>query len=310
MNGPDLSAGGLAKNGSARPAIVVIGALAASVAAAAVVVALFGPPRSSIARLGPVATSTRALPALEPLAEVEPIAEVAPSPGLRPTPAEVLRTSTVVAASWAPGLALVKTTMKPGWEERRAEIEDRTQGDVRSYAIGDLLPHGSLLVGISTGTADIMVGDAHLVRLFADGRVAPLEDFALAAEPPALSHAKGLDEDYRDRVLLAVHDARSQDPSVVQAAIDELVASGDPAVELLIPYVDSALPVRAEAYRFPSGGELDLRPRVLGELVMLVLERITGQTFGHVKEGMSEEERAAIARAWRRWWGGGAGGDE
>ena len=44
-----------------------------------------------------------------------------------------------------------------------------------------------------------------------------------------------------------------------------------------------------------------MRPEVLGQVAMFVLEQITGQTHGDLtREDLSAEERRRIARAWRR----------
>jgi hypothetical protein len=223
---------------------------------------------------------------------------------LAPVPGEVLKTATVVALPAAPGLRLLETSIDPDWQERRARIEERMTGRARAYAIGDLLPNGALLVGISTKTADIMVGDTHLVRLYDDGRVEIVEDLRRSELIMPRVVKSGLDPDYEDKLRIALIDARSDDPTVVQRAIDDMIAAGDPGIDLLMPHVDSVVPVRDAEYAFPSGSELQKRPRVLGEIVMLVLECVTSQRFGDVtKESLTPEERAKIARAWKRWWG-------
>jgi hypothetical protein len=305
-SGPSAQAE-LSQPKSVAPLLHVMIALVAALGCAAIVIAILSAGERRIA-------PREAKPARAPSTEGA-IAETAtastqrlesPPARPRPVPVEVLKTASVVASPHAPGLRLLRSTMNAAWERRRAEIEDRTSGESRTYAIGDLLPHGSLLVGISTTTADIMVGDAHLVRLHEDGRIEPIEDLS-KAEIGGIVPVKGAAADPvdSDKVRLALIDVRGDDPTQVQAAIDELIAGGDPAVEILMPQVDSLLPVRQAEYAFPSGSELQARPKVLGEIVMLVLERITGQKFGDVaKEELKDEERRRIARAWRRWWTG------
>jgi hypothetical protein len=288
----------------AKPPITrVIVALAASMACAGLVIAVLASgERHKTQNRALVKTSSTAAVALP---STTAHALVARS-DVRPVPIDVLKTATVVAEPFAPGLRLARSHMSPVWEDRRAEIEDRTKGDVRGYAIGDLLPHGSLLVGISTTTADIMVGDTHLVRLYDDGRIEPMEDLS-KAEIGGITPVSGRasDPDEEDKIRLALIDARSDDPTTVQTAIDQLIAGGDPVIDLLMPYVDSMIPVRSAEYAFPSGSELQARPKVLGEIVMLVLERITGQKFGDAtREDLADEERAQMARSWRRWWKG------
>lgn len=219
-------------------------------------------------------------------------------------PEDVLRTSTAAPSPSEPRVRLVRTRIEARWEDRRAEVEDRETHEVRSYAIGDLLPHGSLLVGISTGAAEIMVADSHLVRLREDGGLEKIQN--LTAPPPAkaLTPARELEPEYAEEIRIALVDLRSDDPTIVQAAIDALIAAGDPAIELLILHVESPIPVREAEYAFPSGSGLELRPRLVGDIVMMVLERITGQTFGDLsKDRLTDVERREIAGAWKRWWG-------
>jgi hypothetical protein len=279
---------------------IVVGALVAAVLAAAVIVFALRPDEELAPdRLATVPkTSTAAVPQLEPLPEVEVVAAEVHQ---RPVPLDVLETATITAAAYAPGLRLQRTVLEDEWEGRRAEIEDRVTGDVRAYAIGDLLPYGSLLVGISTAAVDVMVGDAHLVRLHADGRIEEVHDLSRVYEGKALPLVRDEPAD-ADEVRLALIDIRSSDPAEVQAAIDRLIAAGHPAIELLIGHVEDILPVESAEYAFPSGSAIEMRPRVSGEIVMMVLEQITGQTFGDLtKEELGDEERRTIARAWRRF---------
>jgi hypothetical protein len=284
-----------------REVLIVVGSLVAAVAAAAIVVAIFAPGRSG--SQAAAATSTVAATALPTLIEL-PQPEVVAEPFARVVPAEILRTATVAAAPHAPGIKLVRTVPgREGWEDRRAEIEDRLRGDVRAYAIGDLLPYGSLLVGISTAAIDVMVGDAHLIRLYTDGSIEMIEDLEAAFEPRALPMAKQQEPEDADEVRLALIDLRSDDPTIVQAAIDRLIAAGHPGIELIVPHVESSLPVRSAEYAFPSGSQVEMRPRVVGEVAMMVLEQITGQTFGDVaREDLTAEQRRDIAESWLRFF--------
>lgn len=294
---------------STRDVAAVIGGLAVAAGLAFGAAFIIGRGRGGVglerAAQAGIATKTSTAPRARAALAEDVIADEVLA-GERAVPLDVLRTASVTAAPWAPGLRLVRTaTSAEEWEARRAHVEDRTTGDVREYAIGDLLPHGSLLVGIADGAVEIMVADTHLVVLFTDGRVEPVQDLSEAFEPEALKPAHEVDPDYEDQVRVALIDLRSGDPSIVQAAIDRLIAAGDPAVEMMIEQVDSIVPVRAAEYAFPSASGVEMRPHVVGEIVMMVLERITGQTFGDLtKEDLPDEQRLAIARAWLRWWNG------
>ncbi|MCK6548641.1 hypothetical protein L6R52_22545 [Myxococcota bacterium] len=49
---------------------------------------------------------------------------------------------------------------------------------------------------------------------------------------------------------------------------------------------------------------MQARPRTAGVIVMLIVERITGQTFGDLtKETLTDAEARQIAGSWKRWWG-------
>ncbi len=276
---------------------IVVAALFAAILAAAIAVFFLREDREVLPSAVLTSTATPALAAVWVENEVVSDARA------RPVPSDILATSSVAAAPFAPGIRLKRSVLSVNdWEERRAEIEDLKSGDVRAYAIGDLLPYGSLLVGISTASADVMVGDSHLIRLYADGRIQGLEDLSEVYNGARLVEAKHAEPADADLIRLALIDIRHEDPATVQKAIDDLIAGGHPAIELLIPHVDDILPVTSAEYAFPSGSGVEMRPRVSGEIVMMVLEKITGQTFGDLtNETLSDEERRAIAKSWRRF---------
>lgn len=297
-----------AEHGVKRELVVVLGSLILASFGAGLAYVWIGPSDKvglEHAQGAKATTSTAPIGKLETIQAEEPVAEVA-----RGVPAEVLKTSTTASPPIAPKLKLFRIARpaspdgsgETDWEERRAIIEDSKTGDARAYAIGDLLPHGALLVGVMASSVDVMVGDAQLLRLHLDGRVEPLEDLAaLAAEPSALRPIERDAPVDGERVRLALLDLDSEDPSVVQGAIDRLITAGEPAIELLLPQVESEVPVQSAEYAFPSGSQIEMRPEVLGQIVMLILEQITGTTHGDLaREDLSVEERRRIARAWRR----------
>jgi hypothetical protein len=214
----------------------------------------------------------------------------------------VLATAHVAVAGTAPGIALETVMLSRRWEESRAEIRDLTTGDLRAYAIGDLLPHGSLLVGLSTRTADVLVGDVELVRL--EIGVAPrlVEDFRASYEAMQRARQDSAETAYRAAVEGSVRTLASASAETVQAHIDELIDCGDPAVEILIHHVGDASSIAPGPYQLPTGSGVTVEPNAVGDAVIAVLEIITGQTFGDPARATGEE-RAEIARAWERWWG-------
>ena len=237
------------------------------------------------------------------------LAEVATSTAVdvrvaRGVPPSVEASADLRAAPWAPGLRLVESQLGATWEAHRALIADTTTQDVRAYAIGDLLPHGSLLVGISTGAVEVLVGDIELVRIDEQGRLRSIQDFRTAYEARPLARAPALADAYVAGAEAALADLLVEEPERVQAAIDALVEAGEPAVELIIDYAASTAPVARAPYAFPSGAGRQQVPEVQGDLVIGVLEAVTGQTFGDVfRPGLSAQERQDIADKWLSWWG-------
>ena len=229
------------------------------------------------------------VPAGLPVVVEHPSPPVVPVPG-RLVPSNVLKTASKTPAPWAPGVVLERAEVRGPWEGRRALIRDVVTRDRRSYAIGDLLPHGSLLVGISTAAVDILVADVELVRLYEGGRLRPLVDFRTAYEARPLPRARDLPTTYRRLVDDLIAQLLADDPAAVQEAINVLVESGELAVEQLIPYSGSERPVAVGMYVF--GRRKAATPlRTQGEIIMHVLETVTGQAFSD-------------ARAWERWWHG------
>ncbi|MBK6687749.1 MAG: hypothetical protein IPG45_24960 [Deltaproteobacteria bacterium] len=246
---------------------------------------------------------TRIEPAPIPPGVLEPseIDRAVPT-GVATVPAEILDTAERRAAPYAPGLRLLSTERGAAWEQHRANIRDEATGDVRSYSIGDLLPHGSLLVGLSTGSAEVMVADRNLVRLYSDGRLLTVEDFRTADEAKPLLVIADRDQAYRAGALDALTLARSDDPDEAQRAIDQLIDAGEPVIEVLITRVDSLLPTPGHSLCFPSETGRCYAATIEGDLVVGLLERLTGQSFGDVTAGTPQSHRE-IHRAWLRWWG-------
>lgn len=208
----------------------------------------------------------------------------------RGVPANVLKTASKTPAPWAPGVVLVRADARGRWEGRRAVIQDVATRDTRSYAIGDLLPHGSLLVGISTAAIDILVADVELIRMYEGGRLRPLVDFRAAYEARPLRRARDVPTRYRRLVDDRIAQLLADDPATVQEAINGLIGSGELGVEQLIPFSRSRAEVVPGPYVF-AGRVPSKAPQTQGDLVMRVLETVTGQAFSD-------------ARAWERWWHG------
>ena len=220
----------------------------------------------------------------------------------RGVPPSVLASADLTPVPWAPGLRLHKASLQGPWPQYRALVEDLTTKDLRSYAIGDLLPHGSLLVGISTGAAQVLVADVELIELRTNGKLRSLHDFRAAYEARPLPRAPELAKAYVEGAQDTLQALLDDDPAVVQQAIDELIAAGEPAVELMLPFVDSDAPVVPYGYVFGEGPAQT--PSYQGDIVVGVLQVITQQSFGDVFGPSGDRAgREQVARAWRRWWG-------
>ncbi len=193
--------------------------------------------------------------------------------------------------------------MQGAWVEHRAVVEDTKTRDQRSYAIGDLLPHGSLLVGISTGSAQVLVADVELVEITTKGKLRSLSDFRTAYEARPLKRVPKLAPAYVQGAQQTLLATLGEDPVQVQRAIDELIAAGEPAIDLIIEAVDSETPVLAYDYVFSPAQGVH-RPKVQGDIVVGVLEAVTGQSFGDIfGPDVSAVRRREVGRAWKRWWG-------
>ncbi|MEO1334160.1 MAG: hypothetical protein AAFV29_00895, partial [Myxococcota bacterium] len=202
--------------------------------------------------------------------------------------------------SWHLGMSLLETMRGRVWQDHRAIIEVVGGSGPRSYAIGDLLPYGAMVVGISTGAVQLMVADNELVGLSQDGGRWSLEDFQAADEVSSLRLVPD-DPVFREAVHEVQAFLRSEDPREVQGAIDALIAAGPAAVGPLIPYAESLVPVVTATYAFAGTVR---RPGVYSDLVIGIIMAITGHSFGDpMGPGLSESERAWIREQWSRWWG-------
>ncbi len=242
-------------------------------------------------------------PIARPPALVMPPRTLPRASARRVTPPEVLATAEQALPPWSLAFGLIETRIGRRWTDHRAVIEDRRAQDVRSYAIGDLLPHGAVLVGVSTGTIQLMVADRELVRLDVGGRLRSVQDFRAAYERAALRRVK---EDVRLQEALqeVLPFLRSSDPAEVQGAIEALIDAGGPAVGELIPYVESQIAVSTSTVSYAFGVREPRRPRVYGDLIVGILQAITGQSFGDpMAPGLSDAKRVWIRAQWRRWWG-------
>lgn len=239
----------------------------------------------------------RPLPKLKPM----PRAVVQPHPG-RAVPTDILKTAHETAAPWAPGLALERVEMDGVWSKRRAFVQDTSTQDVRAYAIGDLLPHGSLLVGISTTSIDLMVADAELVRLDLQGEIVSVFDFRDADAGQALKVARPPHDEFRDAVLAAIEGLADSDPAYAQEAIDALLEAGEPVVEVLLEYIGDESPVADADFVFGGQPARVGRPLHRGAAIMAILETTTGQRFGDPLQSNAEALRLQ-ARQWERWAG-------
>lgn len=153
------------------------------------------------------------LPVLAP--EVAPVVFAHHERGVPP---DVLETADLPAAPWAPGLRLVEISRAPASRHHRAVLEDLDTQDIRRYAIGDLLPHGSILVGISTTSVDLFVADQELVRMDLNGSVESIETFRPRVTPLVIREVEMAPE-YIEGAQMALDGTRDPDPVIVQLSL-------------------------------------------------------------------------------------------
>ena len=220
----------------------------------------------------------------------------------RGAPPDVVSTANRIRPSWNLGMRLERTEIGATWSDHRAVIDVSGEPGVRAYAIGDLLPYGAVLVGVSTGAVQLMVADSELVYLNDRGKIRSVQDFRAAYEPAAL-RATRENKAFRAALLEVLAFLRSDDPQEVQGAIDAVIASGSAAVGPIIPFVESALPVATSTATYVFAGAEPRQPAVYGDLVVGILQAITGQSFGDpMADGLTSEERMNIRAQWTRWW--------
>jgi hypothetical protein len=317
-----------AGDSTARTVVRLVAALGSAVTVALAISSLAPAPRPTSRAAPPppppalAATSTAPAPAALVPAPAEPPGWMDPVPRPRGDAPTEAGPAIGGAPTVAPGLRLISLHVEGPWESWRAELLDEKTGRSDRYETGAPLPNDCVLVAIGKDRADVLVGDAELVRLTIGAAPEKLHGFHLADDEPAAprpyrrgragSPGSARVEPVRDegasverwRVIAALERTRGDDPTDVQLAIDELIAAGDPAVELLVQHAGSPLPVVREDYAFPQEGRVR-RPSTVGDVVVGALEAITGQSFGDpMREGSSADDRRAIARAWSRWWSG------
>ncbi len=192
------------------------------------------------------------------------------------------------AASSAPKLRLVRIERGATWEEHRALFDD--DGDVRAYASFDLLPHGGVLVAIGEDDATAVLGDAWIFRFSVGGDPQLVADLR---PRPEIRPQKSPSRSAFDAELAAAVAALSSGDDA-ERAWRTLRRAGEAAVPFLIDAVLDPTPV--------TGPRIEEEPwasRVLGDRAIGLLEVNTGQSLGNP----TGADRAAVARAWRRWAG-------
>jgi hypothetical protein len=248
----------------------------------------------------PAGAAVASEPEAAPLRASAPPRLVVAAAGRRHVPAEVRATSEERTAQ--PPLRLLETrsSTSPGWRARRALVEDAETGDVRAFAVGDLLPHGAALVGIEPRAMSLVVGDAVVLRVDVEGRWRVREDLRRARRPrsrrPRRRVRHGLSASARAEAREAAGALVGARGEALASAIEALLGAGEAVVPILLTSLDDTRPVlQAEV-------EIDGVPTraVLGvDRAIALLEAITGHSFGDPLEA-----RADVVEAWKRWGGG------
>lgn len=207
-----------------------------------------------------------------------------------------------------PGLSDPKTSGEPelvrivgseGWDRRRAWI--RVGGEVRAFAVGDLLPGGDLVVAIEPGAVKLSRGEV-VVALTADAPLRVVEDFPMA-DPAFTGRRRGpIDPELEAAALETLELVRLGEPRTARIAVDALVAAGELVVPFLVRRTGSLEPLSGVVVELPDGRRI--APRFEGAVAQAVLEVITGQRFGDVLSSeATAEEVLAAADDWASWLG-------
>lgn len=184
-------------------------------------------------------------------------------------------------------LRLLSVTADSNWQRSSARIlVDAKTGD---FKIGDVLPNGMVLSGIQTDVVELFTVDGNVLALPLNAEPHVVVDLSHAFHAPRRSKESRYIAVIQRVVAVLPH----AEPVLVQEAIDELIAMGEPAVGPLRESVQDPRTLVADVYAFPSGGPL-AQPPTVGSLLMLVLEAITGLHYGDP----TDSNWAEIAKKW------------
>lgn len=232
----------------------------------------------------PASTGPRAGgPAATSPAGADP-ASAPPAPARTPAPPpDWTRTASATAALRVldASAAAGRATARVGPDEARA---------IR-VSSGDILPMGWVVTNVQTTPPRVQVWDGgeRILELRPDAAPKLLEQL----KPAAPARKSGTAVGPKARALL---EDLGADAAINQAIADALLGAGEAVVPSLIAATDDrrpiAGPVRIAGKTYPV--------RYAGDLIIGLLEAITGQTFG----APTGDRRTAVARAWQRWWGG------
>lgn len=191
-----------------------------------------------------------------------------------------------------PTSRLVGTDRSSGsWEGHRAFFE--SEGQIRAYAVGDLLSDGAILLAIEDSAVRVMAAE-RVFRLDGFGPPSVVEAFEMhrAARPRV---RPGPSKRRRAEVARAVDGLVSAHPDDVRRAIQTLTGWGEGVVATLALSAHDPRPVQVRVVRIAGHSR---HAETCGDRVIAVLEAITGQSFG---DPLLDRSRAI--EGWRSWAG-------
>ncbi|MBX2813013.1 MAG: hypothetical protein KTR25_14450 [Myxococcales bacterium] len=219
-------------------------------------------------------------------------------PGRPAVPPEIQKDFAVDAPPANLQLRLQRTRKsRMAWENRRALIEDQLSGEVRSYAIGDLLPRGAVLVGIQPREIRVMTRNSLVIAIRVGRKPNVLSDLRQHKKSGNRVRRSTLSDVLIATVQAAVENLKDNDGHLVVRAVEKLVGEGQMIAPLLAEYAAST---DALAIRNTRVGQRRIISNTLGQRVIAILEHITGQSFGNPTRANAQAE---IAQAWRDWAG-------
>ncbi|MGF1511199.1 MAG: hypothetical protein ACFB9M_17030 [Myxococcota bacterium] len=230
-----------------------------------------------------------------------------PTPGVVMAPPHRVRHTVERAPSGALEVVATFPLEEALWEASRALISVIHRAP-RAFAIGDVLPDGSILTAIRPSHIEVYTPEDRIerwpVRDGSRGLAARtlVEAFESSSPLAQTGPAGPLPDDLVRIVFETLALLRSGDVEASQMAFDALMDAGEPIVPVLLRRVDSLERLPGVPITLPDGRQWT--PVWEGLVVQVVLQSITGHRFGDpLAERIDERRALEAARKWELFLG-------